>query len=366
MNDMKTFIPLNVSSKFAICGLPIRLDTYKTCSFGCSYCFANNRKIMEFDKNLQIANIKWLERKLHKVLVDKNINENDFLEKLISNGITFHCGGMSDPFQPCEKDLGITKKVIEICNKHNIHILFSTKSDTVYDCDIRPDLHSFQLSITNTEDRVDIEPNVPSINRRIKFYNELKNKGFKVGIRIQPFIPNISTIKIIETFKDADNFTLEGLKLVPQNKEHKEYLLSLLNLDINNFTQKGLLNLKPDIRLNLYTPFIEYFNKNKSSYSIADNDLHHLGNNKCCCGDSLINKYTKFNNTTMVKDYGESYSLDNVISELNKEKIGNCKCNNLFTSNRQEKCKTVNEFYNKRFFRKTSPFSPRFLYKEER
>lgn len=26
---MKTFNPLNVSSKFAICGLPIRVDTYK-------------------------------------------------------------------------------------------------------------------------------------------------------------------------------------------------------------------------------------------------------------------------------------------------------------------------------------------------
>ena len=38
----KKFQPLNVSSKFAICGLPIRVDTYKNCSFGCSYYFANN------------------------------------------------------------------------------------------------------------------------------------------------------------------------------------------------------------------------------------------------------------------------------------------------------------------------------------
>jgi hypothetical protein len=33
-NTMKTFDALDVSSKFAICGLPIRVDTYKTCSFG--------------------------------------------------------------------------------------------------------------------------------------------------------------------------------------------------------------------------------------------------------------------------------------------------------------------------------------------
>ena len=28
-------------------------------------------------------------------------------------------------------------------------------------------------------------------------------------------------------FSDADNFTIEGLKLVPQNKEHKDYLYGL-------------------------------------------------------------------------------------------------------------------------------------------
>ena len=44
------FEGLNVSSKFGICGLPLRIDSYKTCSFGCRYCFANGRKIMEFEK----------------------------------------------------------------------------------------------------------------------------------------------------------------------------------------------------------------------------------------------------------------------------------------------------------------------------
>lgn len=70
MNN-KTFNPLNVSSKFAICGLPIRVDTYKTCSFGCKYCFSNYRKIMEFEKQLQVANIKSVERNWIKYLTRK-------------------------------------------------------------------------------------------------------------------------------------------------------------------------------------------------------------------------------------------------------------------------------------------------------
>ena len=361
---MKTFNSLNVSSKFAICGLPIRVDTYKNCSFGCKYCFANCRKIMEFGKDFQIGNIKQVERLLHKIFDLKQINEENLLEVLISQKITWHCGGMSDPFQPIEKELGITKQLIDLSNKYEIPILFSTKSNTVYDCNINPKLHTFQLSVTNIYDRKDIEPNVPSIKSRYEFYRYLKEKGFRVGIRIQPFLPNITDLKLVEMFKDADNFTLEGIKIVPQNKEHKEYILKILNLNKDDFTQMGLLNLKPTIRLEMYKPFIKYFKENNIPFSIADNDLHYIGTNKCCCGDKLVSKSTNFNNTTMLKKYGNNYTKEQLNNELGD--CANCKCNYLFTSNRQEGCKTVKEFYDKRFDRKSSPFSPKFQYVEEK
>ena len=363
--ENKTFNPLNVSSKFAICGLPIRVDTYKTCSFGCKYCFSNYRKIMEFDKQLQVGNIKSVERKLDKIFNKGEIKPENFLDVLISEGYDWHCGGMSDPFQPAEKKFQITKQLLDVTNKYGIHILFSTKSDTTYDCDIRPDLHTFQLSVTNVDNRTDVEPNVPSIEERYKFYKSLKERGFKVGIRIQPFIPKISTLDIVDKFKDADHFTIEGLKLVPQNKEHKEYLLELTGLKSSDFTQMGLLNLKPEIRLELYKPFIKKLQENNISYSIADNDLHQLGTSKCCCGDALIHKSTDFNNTAMLHKYGIDYTKEQVDSEILKCGVDCCKCNQLFTSNRQEGCVTVRDFYDKRFDRKSSPFSPKFLYTSE-
>lgn len=361
MNN-KTFNPLNVSSKFAICGLPIRVDTYKTCSFGCKYCFSNYRKIMEFEKQLQVANIKSVERKLDKILNKKEVNPENFLDVLISQGYDWHCGGMSDPFQPVEQKLQITKQLIDITNQYDIHILFSTKSDTTYNCNIKPELHTFQLSVTNTNNRVDFEPNVPDISKRYKFYKSLKERGFKVGIRIQPFIPDISTLDIIEKFKDADHFTIEGLKLVPQNKQHKDYLLELTGLHYSDFTQMGLLNLKPEIRNELYKPFIDKLQEYGISYSIADNDLHHLGTSKCCCGDTLIHKSTDFNNTSMICRYGINYTREQLNRELKRCSVDCCKCNQLFTSNRQEGCVTVQDFYDKRFNRKSSPFSPKFLY----
>ena len=365
LDNVKTFNPLNISSKFAICGLPIRVDTYKNCSFGCKYCFANSRVICEFDKALQVANLNQINRKLERIFKKGKVDPTNFLDVLIENRITWHCGGMSDPFQPIEAKYHITKQMIDICNPYDVSILFSTKSDSVYGANIRPDLHTFQLSVTNTQDMKSIEPNVPSIESRYKFYKELKREGFKVGIRIQPFIPNVSTLEIVKMFEDADNFTLEGIKIVPQNKEHKDYILETLSLAKTDFTQMGLLNLRPDIRKKMYLPFIEYFENHNIPYSIADNDLHYLGTNRCCCGDRLVQNSTSFNNTAMIKKYGVDYAKEQIDEEIFESGCRDCKCNHLFTSNRQEGCVSVQDFYDKRFYRKSSPFSPEFQNREE-
>lgn len=362
-NKLQTFNPLNVSSKFAICGLPIRVDTYKSCSFGCKYCFANSRVICEFDKKIQVANLKQVERKLDNIFNKGKFDKTNFLDTLISQGITWHCGGMSDPFQPAEAKFHITKDMIDICNAYNVSILFSTKGDTVYGAEIKPDLHTFQLSVSNVNNRTDIEPNVPDIESRYKFYKELKAAGFRVGIRIQPFIPDVATLDIVKMFADADNFTLEGIKIVPQNAGHKDYLLNTLSLDRQDFTQMGLLNLRPDIRLKMYEPFVEYFKQHNIPFSIADNDLHYIGTNNCCCGDRLVTKSTDFNNTALLHKFGMDYTKEQCDEAIKCSGCGDCKCNHLFTSNRQEGCVSVQEFYDKRFDRKSSPFSPKFQYK---
>ena len=358
--NLQKFDGLAVSSKFAICGLPIRLDSYKTCSFGCAYCFSNNRKIMEFEKTLQVANVPSIEKRLSRIFDKGEVNETNFLDTLIANRITWHCGGMSDPFQPIEGELNITKDIVDITNRYDVSILFSTKSDNLYNVNINPHLHTFQLSVTNVYDREDIEPNVAPIEKRLELFNYLKQNGFKVGIRIQPFIPNVTDIEIFKMFKDADHFTIEGIKLVPQNKEHKEYLIETLGLNQGDFTQKGLLTLKPEIRLELYKPIIEYCNENNLSYSISDNDLRYIGNNHCCCGDKLVQKASNFDITAMIQDKGINYTIDDVLDRVRALNCQNCVCKSLFTSNRTNGCSTVEDFYNERFEKKSSPFSPKF------
>lgn len=92
--------------------------------------------------------------------------------------------------------------------------------------------------------------------------------------------------------------------------------------------------------------------------------MHQFGTNKCCCGDSLVHKSTDFNNTAMLYKYGMNYKLVDINRELLICGCDECKCNQLFTSNRQEGCVTVKDFYDKRFYRKSSPFSSKFLFTE--
>lgn len=348
-----------VSSKIGICGLPVRADTYSGCTFGCTYCFSNNRKIMGHNC-FKVADLKRLDNNLDRILNKGIVRKDSLLDTLIADKITWHLGGMSDPFCHYEKDYHITKQFIDITNKYGISLLISTKSDTVYGADIRPELHSFQLSVSNVYNDKSLEPNVPDIESRYRFYRELKDKGFKVGIRIQPFIPNKTTLDIIEMFKDADNITIEGLKMVPQNKEHIEKTLAATNLTKDDFWFSALWNLKPEIKLEMYKPFIQKMEEYNIPYSIADNELRYITTNKCCCGDRLVKKAASFNTTALIQKYGTGYNKYDVLCELGNCK--DCKCKHLFASNRQKDVVTVEDLINKNFNNKKSPVSKEYMH----
>lgn len=356
---MEKFEGLNVSSKFGICGLPLRVDSYKTCSFGCRYCFANGRKIMEFEKNLMVADTASIERRCERIFGRDDYDPHSFLDKLIANRITWHFGGMSDPFQPINEKLKVTNEIIDIGNRYDVTMLISTKSDTTHGANIRPDLHTFQLSVSNVHNRRDIEPDVPDIEKRLQFFRDLKREGFRVGIRIQPFIPGVSDLDIVKMFEDADHFIVEGLKVIPQEGEQKDFCFGELGMNPKLFTQMGLLNMLPEYRLELYQPLLDYFKAKEISYSISDNDLRRFGNNRCCCGDKLVGKTPGFDVTALIHDCGH-WTLGKVLEK--SAEYGDCVAKDLFTSNRTEGCRTVKEFYRMRFGRSSSPMSPKYQY----
>ena len=61
----------------------------------------------------------------------------------------------------------------------------------------------------------------------------------------------------------------------------------------------------------------------------------------------------------MIFDYDNNYTLEDILNRC-PNSIMKSKASQLFTSNRTEGCTTLREFYDKRFDRKSSPFSPKF------
>ena len=115
----KKFDPIAASSKIGICGTPIRVDAYSTCSYGCIYCESNNRAIMAHSDELKIGDIKALERRLHRVIDEGKVNPNDIVDHLIAEGHDWHLGGLSDPWQPCEGIYHIAQQIIALSVRYH-------------------------------------------------------------------------------------------------------------------------------------------------------------------------------------------------------------------------------------------------------
>lgn len=115
---------LGVSSNFVGCGNCFRLDSYKGCSFGCKYCFANNRS-GGYVHDFRVGSVDRLRTRMRKAidLGDRNNLVND----MIGCRVPLHLGGMSDPLQDCEFKYGITLGYLGVSREYGYPINISTK-----------------------------------------------------------------------------------------------------------------------------------------------------------------------------------------------------------------------------------------------
>jgi DNA repair photolyase len=174
------------------------LNPYSGCSFGCNYCYAaffartteekdhwgNWLKVKE--NALQLL-IKW--RK--KPLINK----------------TIYISSVTDPYQPIEKQLELTRSIlIELLNYHQPRLVIQTRSTYVTrDIDLLKQFAVAQVNMTVTTDSEDVrkafEPSCPSNKSRLKAIKEISDAGIQTCITMTPLLP----------IHDAKSFTQELL-----------------------------------------------------------------------------------------------------------------------------------------------------------
>ena len=75
-------------SQIILCNLPVRFDTYRGCSHGCRYCFAQKKNdISHIERDESVDGLR-------SFIEGKRGNETEWCDW----NIPIHWGGMSDPF----------------------------------------------------------------------------------------------------------------------------------------------------------------------------------------------------------------------------------------------------------------------------
>lgn len=301
---------IQITRQFAFCPNAFRIDLYKGCDFGCKYCFANMDWVQHKDKNWDIADINKIEKLFYKAF-DTDKESKDILVELLRHHVPLHCGGMSDPFQTREWKFGYTYRLIELSNKYHYPIMFSTKTCQLpkkYFDILNPEIHAFHVSIAGWDDDYirKWECNTASASKRVAFVNELIDKGFFCGIRIQPIIDIEQCKKLCYNISDKTSYvTLEHFKSVTDTMGVIQAFQNLCTNKEDFEYSEHKLQFRRDVKIKNIETLQKICNEKGILVGVGDNDLHYLSQSKCCCGIDLIGEafenYLKYNLTYMSK-----------------------------------------------------------------
>lgn len=301
---------IGMTQQFRFCPNPFRIDMYKGCDFGCKYCFANSGNA-KGHHGWTLAKFKSIEY-LFKKALETNEESKDVTVELLRNRVPLHCGGMSDPFQKREFEYELTYKLIELSNKYNYPITFSTKQCKLpekYFEILNPKIHAFQVSIMGWDDEYiqKYESNTPTAKERLAFVKELRDRGFWCSLRIQPLVNIDQAVKLVTNAGSIPSYiTVEHLKIPNDDITVKSLFIDEYNDAKFYKSPMNFRNIEmyPDIKESNINKIKEIANANGVLVGVGDNDLHHLSQSRCCCGIDTIGEefdnYLKYNLTYMV------------------------------------------------------------------
>ena len=109
-------------------------------------------------------------------------------------------GGMCDPYLHAEKNLGITRRCLEIIDEYGFGVSIQTKSDLILrDLDLLKSINRktkcvVQMTLTTYDENLCkiVEPNVCTTKRRAEVLNILRDEGIPTICWMTPILPFIN------------------------------------------------------------------------------------------------------------------------------------------------------------------------------
>ena len=206
--------PKTILNKILQADMPMdySMNPYQGCEHGCIYCYARTtHEYWGYGAGLDF------ERKIMVKKTAPDLLRKAFMAKKWK-AASIMLSGNTDCYQPMERELGITRRLLEVFNEFGNPVGILTKNSLIErDLDLLQQLNERQLvkvsmSVTtlNDELRRKMEPRTSSAARKLKTIERLKKAGIPISIIIGPVIPGLNLDEIPDIIRETAKAGAEG------------------------------------------------------------------------------------------------------------------------------------------------------------
>jgi len=186
-------------------GFEASINPYRGCEHGCVYCYARpTHEYLGFSSGLDFESRIMVKMEAANLLRGE-LSKPKWKPKVLS------MSGVTDCYQPVERQLKITRGCLEVLAEFGNPVTIITKSHLVTrDIDVlkrlaAENLTAVMISITTLDKEIAgvMEPRAPSPARRLAAVTELTAAGIPVGVMAAPIIPGLTDHEMPELLKAA-------------------------------------------------------------------------------------------------------------------------------------------------------------------
>ena len=170
------------------------INPYRGCEHGCIYCFARpTHARLGLSAGLDFETEIFWKPDAARLL-------REAFDRRTYRPRTLQLGANTDPYQPVERRLGLTRSVLEVCLEYRHPVSVLTKGSLIErDVDLLAELSRHRLarvafSLTTLDDTLKrtLEPRAASPRGRLRAMRLLAESGVPVSVMVAPVIPRIT------------------------------------------------------------------------------------------------------------------------------------------------------------------------------
>ncbi len=175
-------------------GFDVSINPYRGCEHGCAYCYARpTHEYLGFSAGLDFERVILVKRNA-AALLERRLRSPNWTPQVIA------ISGVTDPYQPIERKLKITRSVLEVLARFRNPVGLITKNALVTrDLDVLAEMAAWNgahvaVSVTTLDEglRAKLEPRTSTIANRLAAVTRLAEAGVPVGVNVAPIIPGLT------------------------------------------------------------------------------------------------------------------------------------------------------------------------------